>query len=654
MNTQWSLNTGEKLSKAPHETIYKGLCENFSDNIYRVLDNKKESNRIKNINKLSSKERQRRKNEAAKIERQSPILSILRLQENSAVLWIIFKNIKQANDKLWQRTVDIFLNKVQDIIYKNFSEKYPNERLVKKDYKNMIFNVRNEDWKKASKEIFGNDPYLILEEALQSMQVKKYAKMIAYKKHLLKMYKKWQININHWKKSFEEFVEKEINTELDINKIFWINAKEIDISEELQNIKDTLLKIDVGIWSSSVKSSYWEEKVQAIRKIEIASKNSSGELVEYDKNIVENNVRLALDAEKEIIEKYNNKTFKIKNDEFPVIIKDKINPTLLRFVRKWKEIEDKELSYLVENYINWLNNWLDFIFPTADNPQTAIKNAEWQIKLIDAYIEWKIPYLPDMLTRYNYKWTLTKECFLEELEWQNWLSVFVDIKDMWILNLLDFREIAGKFFENPKEKELLKSWKSVTERFFYLVEEIKREFKELNTDLQISLGWDEIYIFVKDNSNLSEEKIINTIKDKLAMKWMEWRITYDKLNGSWQNTYEHLDMSTLIIKQLEENIDKVQWKCYLESQDSEFIYQCKKWQFSNIDIKNIGKTNIDIEKIINIIRQHMSIYFEKFEKFLMWKDKNYKINQNDLDMKIIKNTHWLTLEIKKIKNEATD
>ncbi len=122
----------------------KQICDDIIKNLYEIINED-----------ITPYEKLKRKQEVAEIERSHPLLATLRLQNDSCVLWFMFKNIKKANDFLGQRTVDFFVDTVKQVLYKNFFQKYPTERLVKSDYKGLIFNIRKDSWEKALEKILG-------------------------------------------------------------------------------------------------------------------------------------------------------------------------------------------------------------------------------------------------------------------------------------------------------------------------------------------------------------------------------------------------------------------------------------------------------------------------------------------------------------------
>ncbi len=472
--------------------------------------------------------------------------------------------------------------------------------------------------------------------------MQEFIQLISYKQKLLKLYKKGEIN-NPSFLLFEDFLEYSLNSLGDIEEKMGLDIENITIEEEKQFVEKYLWKISIWVWVSYV--TYWTDidKLQSLRKTEIASKRSNWELIEYNMNIVTENINKALETEKKILAEYKDEGFLCEDNVYPVCVDNEINPILLRFVKKWKNIYDHELKDLVEEYVVRLNEALDFIFPGSCDIERDFEKSKENLKILDKYAHWKILELPLELKKFNYKWTPNKETFMKDLKWKEWVGIFVDIKDMWIMNLLDFRKVAWMFIDNYDENLLLETWISVTKKFFNFIEDIQSIFNEYWIEVKTSLWGDEIFIFVEDNSILSKKEIVNIIKSNLINNQLDGRISFNNIWVSPEGSFEKLDVSTSLIKYLEENIEKIYSKNLLKNSNRYFLKKYQKWYFGNIDIK-IWKLDMDMWELLNILSYELRRNFNSFEKFLYREDKtNFILTHNpDIYMKIVKTNYWLT------------
>jgi len=419
-----------------------------------------------------------------------PILNIFRLNPGQNVVDISFSWVKYLNDNVSKEFVDLFNDALKTRVTWNVNKnslKIGHHRIVRSDYKHITFSIPPEleiektlFWEFSDRKSFILDifKYLPKEQIIESLKLSKNEEILKY------------LNI-------------------------WDTKKALEVAE-----KYLIKHYDFWIWKSKVSGKPWEhismtDKMISFYKCENSSKmiGKTFEIkaLEFDFETVKNFAQNALNIEKEIIKNFRWKKFEYTWVSYNItkilpnweII---LNETLLRLVRKWNNINNPILQEKVKNYIENLNNWFDFIRPAID-----IKKIEQESnKLNDAIISMKVPvkYLEK-----TYKWTLTKDVLFNYSSWKEWEKVFVDIVDMWIMNLVDFRNIAKQIVEwkiNDKNLiPLLESWKSVTIKFQEFCKEIQKKFWA-----KIALWWDEVYILLEWEKR-SEDfgKILKWIND---------------------------------------------------------------------------------------------------------------------------------------------
>ena len=289
--------------------------------------------------------------------------------------------------------------------------------------------------------------------------------------------------------------------------------------------KITKKMFNIWIWSSFVPEWENSEKLKAIYMWEIASRyktnlsdlsneNSWADKVKFSFSKVVENSTNALKIESDIIEKYNWKKFTHEWIEFDIIINWRISNLLLKYSRKWEEVNiwenNDNFKNIISEYITTLSDWFDFISPVVyEDDFDSIDDINNQI------VNWKIN---KNLFLYNHKRALSIEWLKVSSLWKEWLRIFIDIVDMWIMNLSDFRNLAWKVVnweitENNIEK-LLKAWNTATNKLQLLVKEIQKDYPEA----KISIWWDEIFIFIPWKSKKEEKEIINNIGNTSASK----------------------------------------------------------------------------------------------------------------------------------------
>lgn len=451
-----------------------------------------------------------------------PLLWVNRLQKWDDVYNISFWWIKHINDIYWQKTTDEVLDFIKKEI-KTWVDAW--NRIVRENYKNLTFTLNN----KNIQDILWDNKKEFIKKVLEK-------------------------NMNHLK-----------------TKVDW------DYYTFEQKVLDNLF---IWIWKSKVKWWKDQDKLNAFYQSEISARHEQTDIVkgiEYSKERIESMAKKAIDLEKKIMDKFSWKTYLNNGEYMQVIIENHnwnkiINTDLLKRIRKWRSIWDnRELKEMVDEYIKTLNNGFDFIAPyiNAKKDMKVAKQIEKEIQKwefdIDHYVK-------------DFKWTLAKWVFEAFIKSKTWSLYFIDIKDMWIMNLADFRKFAKQVNEKWADNvDLTETWKSVTETFKKFVNELKKE----HPNLKIALWWDEIYIYDENYIDIS-----SSISKNLENNWIKWRIT----QHHWQidaNTIKNLDINTVIIKKVEESI---------ESQFPKMKKYIPNIEMSNtIKIENPDKLDIKID-----------------------------------------------------------
>ncbi len=446
-----------------------------------------------------------------------PLIEVMRLVPGETVTNITFSWIKKLNDNLGQNFTDTLLEKLQDNIKNNFKKNTTwlkeSSRIIRTNYKNLTFSSPN-------------------------------------------------INVG---KSFFEWKNKD---EIISNLITELNPDIEKISIKLWKDKseiETLIRenLDFAIWESILKK--WatdKEKLKVFYEAEISSREWIGkswlDSTKFNLKNIENHSIKARNKEFEIIEKYYDKEFEFNKIRYKAIVKDinwitTINPILLRYVRKYGEtwlVNPPELNELTKNYINELNSWFDFISPSINLDKDLII-----AKKINSWIKkWSLD-IEDLV--YTYKWTLSRESFFEITKWRSWMSAFIDIKDMWIDNLGEFKILWDKLLDwKLAEDDLLKAWNKVTKKFIDTVKSLKEIYWD---KIQISLGWDEIYLFIEWVSKNEEREILSNLNKVMNKNHLKSRISHNFDDWKWwkKDYFSKLDKLTSINKSVEEKIESL-------------------------------------------------------------------------------------------------
>lgn len=492
----------------------------------------------KKVNKVSIKELDKSL-VYEKLSNNFPLLAINRLTKGSVVFNFNFKWIKHLNDRFWQANVDILLNLIKNKILLDIWEN--KDRLIRNNYKNLTLTVKQEN----------------------------------------------------------------INLQVDIGDIIIKNKDKFNLSDsDIILFKEFAKKyMDLWIWVSKVKSDKLEDKLKAFYNAEITSKISKKlSVMRFSEELILDKAKKVVKLESEILKKFENKQFLVNWYKYDVIVNDfnwnkVINPVLLRAVRKENKILDlnwKEYSEL-EKYISWylkeLNEWFDFIAPYTNlsSDIKEIENIEKQFK------KWKISI--DYFVN-TYKWTISKDLFFKYVDGKSWSLYFIDIKDMWIMNLEEFKVIAKKL-ANGEKVDLTSAWKITTSKFINFANNIIKSCPKC----KISIWWDEIYIY-SDNS-----KLLWKVNKYLESSWLSWRI----IKYNWHITsdsFEILDKNTKLIKQLEIIIEWLKIKNIKNVVLLENTVDLTKFSisFNKNSLKNLGKDFVQIWTI--------------WDKKIYWKKKN--------------------------------
>lgn len=592
---RWSMQLNYKLSKFSANIKYK-TSKNF-----KRFKNSSNENLIDNYEEEDLKSEQEYWQEnlndkieiKKNIEKLHPLLSIMKIKENSVLIWFSFKNIKYLNDNLWQNFVDIFMDIIKEHIYQKIEMKFQKNYItIKNDYKNLVINIKSNNCENKILQLFYDSREQIINQVIKSDK-------------LLNILPEWE-------------------------KI---------------KIKKVLRKIDIWIWYTNIASLNKDtEKVHAIRQAELASKNSNKYPIKYTNyDIIEKNMR-KFDYFQQEIFLLEWEEFELDWQTFPVISQKidwekVINPALIRAKRKWKEIKSKNfyLNWYIEQYLLGLNNWFDFIFPWWENINKSLQDANRDNEILDSYLKWKeineeeIKRI-EFLQTHSHKWMLSKDKFMQNIESQNWISIFVDIKDMWIMNFSDFKNTIKDYKINKDEDILLSTWSLVTSQFNYFIKSLSDKIWD---NIELSAWWDELYIFIRWT-----KFVFSTIKkvDKsLKESGMKWRLSlsYQEVDDSYE-LYNSLELNTLIIKSVEENLDiyfnKVsKWIVWLNQKlEENFIKAYKFWYLNNISFY-MKSNNINYMEYIDFINQKISENIENIIIWLFTSDVFNKVYELDID-----------------------
>lgn len=445
-----------------------------------------------------------------------PLIEVIRLIPGETVTNITFSWIKKINDTLGQCFTDKILEILQNTIKWNFRKNTANldwnSRIVRSNYKNLTFSSPEIN----ISEVFFNSQSKnnIINELVQSLNIEIE-----------------QISIKNWKNINE--IKNIITENLDFS--LWESKLETDTSDKdkLRVFYEAEIISRKNLWKKDIISEVFNMRNIKIHAIEASL------------------------LEEEIIEKFKEKNFEFNWIEYKAIIKDidwiySINPILLRYVRKYadeEKVKPVELNKLTKQYIKELNSWFDFISPSI-NIEDDIQISQ---NINESINKWTINS-SDLM--YTYKWSLSRDAFFQVIKSKIWLNAFVDIKDMWIDNLNDFKRLRDKLIDGKlSEYELLEAGNSITQKFIKTVNDLKNIYED---KVYISLGWDEIYIFIEWISKAEENEILSSLNTVMNNNNLKSRISHnfddEKINDKIEN-FDNLDKLTKINKAVEEAIE---------------------------------------------------------------------------------------------------
>lgn len=456
-----------------------------------------------------------------------PALSIERLIDWQRVVDISFSWWKHLNDYVSKEFCDLVVAKFKDKLKQKVKEAWtpPNHREVRSDYKHhtVTFNP-DEDFEKL---LFWNHP-----------DRKSFIKEVL-----------WEISDSELVEIFS-VIKKDSEVEKKLKHLWLtINSWVEDIRKAL--FKEVEENFDYWIWTSVVNWGDFESKSKAFYEAETSAKRWVEtwkiEAREFSFERVKDFAEKALSIEEDLVKNYKWQFIEIWWVFHKVIVtshrtwESLINPILLRYIRKDWEIWDKNLQTLVKQYIWALNEWFDFISP-------MVKWVEKDTKALnDSVREWVVD--TENITHSN-KWTYTRKALQTEIEWKPWTRAFVDIVDMWIMNLMDFRELAKKVrkweITQDKMMELLDAWWSVTATFQQFVKWLEKHW------IKLSLGWDEVFMY---SEKLSVEELSKIIAENLDQTWLRWRVTFSTDVSDSKKVFDKLDSDTWQIKPIEQLIE---------------------------------------------------------------------------------------------------
>jgi hypothetical protein len=322
----------------------------------------------------------------------------------------------------------------------------------------------------------------------------------------------------------------------------------------------------------------------------------------------------------------------------------------LKYVRKEEDIWNNVLKSKIKEYIDNLNYWFDFIAPFTNKFQLD------DITIIEKQIKEGI-ISTDFLQN-TYKNTLSKEAIKVKSKQKKWLRIFIDIVDMWIMNISDFKNLAwdiNSWKIWPENiSSLLEAWKTATNKFQNLLVSLKKEYK----DIQISLWWDEIFIFLPERDEAKNKTILKDISEKLDGQDLVWRIS-SSTNKNNEKIFDHLDWLTSVSKFFEKIVERI------INNDKNTIFNKSVSNETYLKELSLSSININIENSIQIllleksddfiINLQKSIDNNKIKEILSWKSKTYFISLNyfkkDKDWNIIWELQKFDLKIEKWTNK---
>lgn len=471
-----------------------------------------------------------------------PLMEITRLPAWQTIVNINISWIKQINDIAWQHFTDMVLNRFREIVIWN-ARNNTNSRLVKSDYKNTTFVSNDENiWDIIFWDF--NSKSQLIQRIIDDLESSLRANWDSIIRNA----------INEWKITWV------VPGSYEFNRL---------VEENITNTQDVIRTyFNFWIWRAEVPE--WESQIwalEAIRRAESSSRPRAWsdmiEIKEYNHSEIIDMLRSSNNIREDIINRFRNSYFDYNWLNYRAVVnidwEFHISNELLRYARKYPDkINPEELSNLVTQYIRDLNNSLDFIAPSRweitpslqDFNRAQDLNRQIRDRMID----------PNALTN-TFKWWLTREAFNHRISWEVWTSVFVDIKDMWIDNIVDFQnrsqeilriqrrydawEIDIQTYNDLTQRLFLEAWKSVTDKFV----EANRLINERYPNAIISFWGDEIFLFIPNNTHTPS--ISQDLNNIFASSWQQARMTITSWIGNAEN-FNQLDRLTWVNKFFEE------------------------------------------------------------------------------------------------------
>ncbi len=525
-----------------------------------------------------------------------PMLNISRLQEDHKLVNISFLWVKNLNDSIGKEFVDLFTDKLKVYILENFRKHKKLEeiwRIIRNSYKHLTLS----------------------QDKTSDLSEKLFA----------------------WEKSKEVIIKSILEniTDNELNKVLqssWkANLSRDDIQEKIKKV------FSFWIWTSIVKK-WIKNKLIAFYQWEISSRNDTNlvnlwESISFDFWKIKSHATKALEIEKNIIENHKWKKFIYDWVSFDIVVNWKISSILLKYIRKWEKLNFLDNSNIENNileYISNLINWFDFISPTLDNDFDNIEKVNEQLK------NWIVDI---SLLKNNYKNTLSISALNTLSEWKEWLRMFIDIVDMWIMNLEDFRDLAlkVKYWKITEDNfdELLNAWNTATQKIQSLIKIVKDKYPEAI----LSIWWDEIFLFFPWETEKNINIVISNVCEYIWEFDLKWRLStsFEKNNTK---IFDNLDNITQVNKLVEKKYEKI-----LHKLNKEEIF-LEVWP-------TVTNINIDKQKF-KIVNENLS-YFINLLKNNLYSNLEYLIknwNKNEFSIKYhINDINWtLKIKLEKIAN----
>lgn len=552
-----------------------------------------------------------------------PLVEIFRLVSWDYLHTINISWIKQINDIAWQAFCDKVLDTFKKVLKSNIETTQSTlhkTRTVKDDYKTLAFVSDKED---VSQNIFWwKNKTQIIEYIIKMLE---NDIVLDIRKTLEEQLKGKKISLKS-SETIEDLADKkvlEVKQTIITHFDFWFSSQKVaENANQLEKL-DAMRK-----WEISAK--VWEKTTSIIPEIYDESKNIS-------------RLREVFSLEKEIIQEFYGKKFQFRWTYYEIVFNKSgelsLSTELLKYVRKYpSEITPKELVEKIKWYFLLLNNSLDYITPIRWKIDAKSKWIEKARKINKQFQSWIIK-TTDLFQ--NFKWWLSKTAFLEAIKWKNWYLFSIDIKDMWIDNILDFKKLAKKiikldddfiswkiskeFCESQKMVYYLEAWKTVTDRFDAFQKTVKQKYP---TSF-FRIGWDEIEIFMpkviwnieQNSQNISKLLQDLHLKSRLVAHNFDWKNVSHKT--------EQLEKLTKVSKIVEEEIQ------------SQFT---KNWNISNIP----NNTNVFIDWIWDILFKEwfdLDRFLAQIKRII---PKNWlSYIKTDITFEIL---DWIKMTIKKSPN----